>query len=80
MSLHHNGDNGYLFVNGKEMYKFKVKANNKNVDLPSQFCLGSMSNKFCAIYSTKVSLKENGYDFSVDYNAVDKFDILNIRE
>ena len=24
MSLHYNDDNGYLFVNGKEIYKFKA--------------------------------------------------------
>ena len=28
--LHYNTDNSYLFVNGKEIFKFK--AHNKNVD------------------------------------------------
>ena len=44
LSLHYNADNGYLFVNGKEIFKFK--ANNKNVNSPIQFCLGSISNEF----------------------------------
>ena len=41
ISLHYNSDNSYLFVNGKEICKFK--ASNKNVNFPSQFCLGSIS-------------------------------------
>ena len=44
LSLHYNNDNSYLFVNGKEIYKFK--ANNGNVNFPSRFCLGSISNEF----------------------------------
>ena len=39
-SLQCNFDNSYLFVNGKEIYKFK--PSNKNVNSPSQFCLGSI--------------------------------------
>ena len=35
LSLHYNSDNNYLFVNRKEIYKFK--ANKKNVKIPSQF-------------------------------------------
>ena len=39
-----NDDYIYLFVNGKEIYKFQ--AGNKNVNFPSQFFLGSIFNKF----------------------------------
>ena len=74
----YNGDNSYLFVNGKKIYKFK--ANNKNVNFPSQFCVGSMSNKFDYAKSGEVSLKENVYDFSVDYNVIDKSNTLNIHK
>ena len=35
LSLHYNGDNIYFFVNGKEIFKFK--ADNKNVNFPTQF-------------------------------------------
>ena len=73
LSFHYKGDNSYLFVNGKEIDKFK--ATNKNVNFPSQFCLGSISNKF-----EYVSLKGNVYDFSVDYVAIDKSNILNIHK
>ena len=37
LSLHYNADNSYLFVNGKEILKFKV--DNKNVCFPTQFWL-----------------------------------------
>ena len=33
-SLHYNADNSYLFVNGKEIFKFK--ADNKNVSFPTR--------------------------------------------
>ena len=33
LSLHYNADNSFLFVNGKEIYKFK--ASNKNNNFPS---------------------------------------------
>ena len=78
MSLHYNSDNSYLFVNGKETYKFK--SNNKNDNFPSQFCLGSMSNKFGNVDSKEISFKVNVYDFSVDYDAIDESSILNIHK
>ena len=78
MSLHHKVGNSYFFVNGKEIFKFK--ADSKNVNFPTQFCLGSISNGFSATESKEVSLDGNEYDFSVDYNSIDKSDILNIRK
>ena len=42
LSLHYNFDNGYLLVNGKEIFKFKT--DNRNVNFPTRFCLGSISN------------------------------------
>ena len=37
LNLHYNGDNNYLSVNGKEIFKFK--ADNKNDKFPTQFGL-----------------------------------------
>ena len=54
LSLHYNSDNSYLFMNGKEILKFKTK--NKNVNFPTQFCLGSISNGFSANQFREVSL------------------------
>ena len=73
MSLHYNVDNSYLLVNGKKIFKFKTE--NKNVNFPTQFCLGSICNGFTATGSREVSSNENVYDFSVDYNSVDKYNI-----
>ena len=66
----------FLFVNGKEIYKFK--ASNKNNDFPSQFRLESISIEFDCLVSREVCLKGSVHDFSVDYNAIDKIKILNI--
>ena len=35
LSLHYNADNSYLFVKGKEVFRFK--ASQKNVNFPIQF-------------------------------------------
>ena len=67
-----------MFVNGKRTFKFK--AENKNVNFPILSCLGRMSNGFSATESKEVSLNKNEYDFSVGYNSIDKFDILNIHK
>ena len=77
-SLPYNVYSSYSFVNRKEIFTFK--ANNKNVNFPTQFCLGSISNGFSAAESTEVSGNRNVYSFSVDYNSIDKFDILNIHK
>ena len=78
LSLHYNADNSNLFGNGKEIIKFK--ADNKNVKFPTQFRLGIISDRVGATESREVSLNGNVYDFSVDYNSVDKSDILNIHK
>ena len=44
LSLHYNDANSYLFVDGKEIFKFK--ADNKNVNFPNKICLGGLSNGF----------------------------------
>ena len=59
--MHYNGDNSYLFLKGKKIYKFK--ANNENVKFPNQFWLVGIPNK----ETEQLSL--NRYHFSVDYDA-----------
>ena len=46
LTLHYNSDNSYLFVNGKEISKFK--AGNKYVNFPTQLCTRKISNGFGA--------------------------------
>ena len=73
-----NADNSYFLDNRKEIFKFK--AYNKNVNFPTQFCPGSISNRFSATESKEVSLNGNVYHVSVQYNSIDKSDILNIHK
>ena len=49
LNLHYNGDNGCLFVNRKVIYKFKI--DNKNVNFPTHFRLGSIFNGLSAAES-----------------------------
>ena len=58
---------------GKKIYKRKADNN-----FSTQFCLENISNVFGAADSREVSL--NVYNYSFDYNAVDKSDILNIHK
>ena len=77
MSLLYNGNNSYFFVNGKEIIKFK--ADYKNVNFPTRFCLEVYLMDLVLLSLEKFkSLNGNVYAFSVDYNSIDKSDILNI--
>ena len=58
LSLHYNGDNIYLFVNGKEMIKFKAK-DSKIVSYP--FCLGNISIDFSNTNMEKTGLYGSVY-------------------
>ena len=62
-----------MFLNGQEIFKFK--ADNKNVNFPTQFCLESISNGFSNTGSREVSVNGNIYDFSVNCSSVDKSEI-----
>ena len=63
-------DNSYLLVNGKKIRKYH--ADNKNVNFPTQFCLGSISNGSGAAESREVSLKKC-LRFLVDYNVTGNY-------
>ena len=58
----------------------RFKANNGSVNFPSQFCLGSISNKYRYTEAEEVSLKGNVYDFSIDYGKIGVDDILDIHK
>ena len=61
----------YLLIEKKCL---NLKPTIKMFNFQTQFSLESISNR--------ISLSLNGdvYDFSVDYNSIDKSDILNIRK
>ena len=77
LSLHYNGANSYLFVNGPDIYKFKAK-DSEIVATP--LCLGNISKDWSADNMKKTGF--NGYvsDFSVDYDANGVEDIKNIHK
>ena len=65
--MHYNGDNSYLFVNGRQELKFKAKDDqiiNKNI------CLGNLSKEWTKSESEKTGLYGNIYDFFIDYKAI----------
>ena len=66
MSLHYNGANSYLFVNGAEIYKFKAK-DSEIVATP--LCLGNISKNFSVNNMKKTGLNGYAYDFSIGYDA-----------
>ena len=76
--MHYDPDNNYFFVNGKEIFEFKV--DNKNASFPTQFWLRESSNGFKLTELWEVSLSGNVHGLSVDYNSIDKCGILNIHE
>ena len=55
-----------MFVNGIEIYKFKVK-DSEIVATPS--CLGNISKVWSTDNMTKTEFNGYVYDFSVDYDA-----------
>ena len=77
LSLHYNGTNSYLFVNGTEIYKFKAKDPEI---VASPLCLGNISNNCLIQNMKKTGLNRYVYDFSADYKAVDVVDIKNIHK
>ena len=53
LSLHYNGDNSYLFVNGKQELKVKTKTDQT---IQKNLCLGNLSNDWTKNESSKTSL------------------------
>ena len=77
--LHYNGDNSYLFVNGKEVTKFKVK---KSEIKANQLTFGSISTSANLSSRDIEDSKLYGivYDFRVDYTAISNDKILDIHD
>ena len=65
LSLHYNGDDCYLFVNGGQDLKFKAQPFSNDIK-QEIFCIGNLSTDWSSTNSTKTGLYGNVYDF-VDY-------------
>ena len=77
LSLHYNGANSYLFVNGTEIINFKAKDSEI---LAYSLCLGNISKDWSQDNMKKTGFNGYIYDFSTDYNAVTISDIQNIHQ
>ena len=77
LSLHYNGANSYLFVNGTEIYTFKVK-DSEIVATPLR--LGIISKNWSVDNMKKTWFNGYVYDFSVYYNVTDADDIKDIHK
>ena len=77
LCLLYNSANSYLFVNGTETYKFKVKYS-ETVATP--LCLGNISKYWSVDNMKKTRFNRYVYDFSVDYDSTDVGDIVDIHK
>ena len=77
LSFHYNGANSYLFVNGQEIHKFKVKDSEIVATL---LCLGNISKDWSVDNMKETGLNGYVYDFSVDHDATAVSDILEIHK
>ena len=75
LSLHYNGVRSYLFVNGKEIHKFKAKDSEIAETL---LCLGNISKDWSVDDMKKTGINGYVYDLSVDSDAIAVDDILDI--
>ena len=67
LSLHCNGDDSYLFVNGREELKFKTKTEHL---IKEKLCIGNLSDQWTTDESEETGLYGNIYDFVIDYKAI----------
>ena len=77
LSLHYNGENSYLFVNGTEIIKVKAK-DSAIVAIP--LCLGNISKDWSTDKMKKTWLTGYVYDFRADYNAITVDDVKDIHK
>ena len=67
LSLHYNGDDSYLFVNGRQELKFKCKTDQL---VKEKLCIGKLSDQWTTSESEKTGLYGNIHDFLVDYEQI----------
>ena len=65
--LHYNGDDSYIFVNGRQELKFKAKTDQL---VKEKLYIGNLSDQWTVTEPEKTVLHGNIYDFVVDYQAI----------
>ena len=68
LSLHYNGNNSYLYVNGNQELKLKAKTDDQLVK--EKLSLENLSDQWTTNESEKTGLYGKIYDFVVDYEHV----------
>ena len=69
LSVHYNGDNSYLFIDGVQQFKFKAKS---SLNLNNPLVIGNTSTEFPNKTDyKKAALHREVYDFLVSYEATD---------
>ena len=77
LSLHYNGANSHLFVNGTDIYKFKAKDSEIFV---RPICLGNISKDWSVDNMKRTGFTGYVNDFSVDYDPTEVDDIKDIHK
>ena len=67
LSLHYNGDDSYLFVNGRQELKFKAKTDQL---VKEKLCIRNLSDQCTTSESEKTGVYGKSYDFVVDYEQI----------
>ena len=71
--LHSNGDNSYIFANGRQELKFKAKDDQI---INEKLCIGNLSSEWTKSESEKTGLYGNIYDFVTDYKPIVGVDLI----
>ena len=77
LSLHYNGANSYLFVNGTEIIKFKAKDSNI---IARTLYFGNISKVWSTDNMRKSSFTGCVSDFTVGYDAISVDDVKSIHK
>ena len=77
MSLHYNGADSYLFINGTEIIKFKAKDSEI---IANPLCLGNISNEWLVNNMKEAGFKGYVYDLSIDYDGIEGSNILDVHK
>ena len=76
LNLRFKGSNSFLFINATKIYQFKAKDPEIN---PHPLCLRKILKDFTINNMKKTRLKGVANFFSVDYNAINTNNILDIH-
>ena len=89
LSLHYNGGNSFLFVNGQKVTQFKAKDSIINNQSTRALTLGTLTvpryssganNRLSPKNINDTNLNGNVYDFSVDYSPISNENIIKIHK